>query len=317
MEEKMKRVRVLGLALMLTACCATAVYAGGKREADAGSGKRVFGLTYWAASDFFETIANTVKEAAAARGDEVIIIEAQQDNLRQLNIIDDFITRGVDAVFLNPVDRDAIRPALINLKNAGIPIINFDTSVADLSLVDSYIASDNVGAGVLCAEAINARFPEGGEIAILDYPANSACLDRTEGFMKNIRANFRVVDQFDAQGKPDPGLEKATDILTAHPNLKAIFCVNDQCGMGAFGAIRAANSNVVVVGVDGAPESKNVIVNNTQFIGTAAQSPIAIGRKCAEVAYNLLEGKPYEKEFYVPTFWINKDNAAQYLNTWQ
>ena len=313
----MKRFRIAGVVLALIAFSTATLTATGTADSGKKSGKRVFGLTYWAASDFFETIANTVKAAAEANGDEVIIIEAQQDNLKQLNIIEDFITRGVDAVFLNPVDRDAIKPALVNLRRAGIPVINFDTSVADLSYVSSYIASDNVGAGVLCAQAINKQFPAGGEIAILDYPANSACLDRTEGFMKTINKNFKIVDQFDAQGKPDPGLEKATDILTAHPNLKAIFCVNDQCGMGAFGAIRAANSKVVVVGVDGAPESKQVIVQGTQFIGTAAQSPIAIGKKSIEVAYNILAGKSYEKEFYVPTFWIDKNNAGKYLNSWQ
>lgn len=194
----------------------------------AADGGKTFGLTYWAASDFFETIAQTVTDEAAKNGDSTIVVDAQQDAQRQLDIIDDFIIRGVDAVFLNPVDRDAITPALIALKEAGIPVVNYDTSVARLDLVDSYVASDNYGAGVICAQDLNSRFPEGGEIAILDYPANSACLDRTQGFLDTINDNFTIVDQQDAQGKPDPGLEKATDTLTAHPDLKAIFCVNDQ-----------------------------------------------------------------------------------------
>lgn len=323
----MKFFRALSVVLILAVCGPAGLAAQGGKDTGNGAssgaavkakkGKRVFGFTYWAASDFFETIGQTVKTIAESNGDEVIIIEAQQDNLKQLNIIDDFITKKVDAVFLNPVDRNAIKPALIALKKAGIPVINFDTSVADLSYVDSYIASDNAGAGVLCAKALNDKFAEGGDIAILDYPANSACLDRTNGFMKTINKNFRVVDQFDAQGKPGPGLEKATDILTAHPNLRAIFCVNDQCGMGAYGAVKAANSKVVIVGVDGAPEAKQVIGQGAQYIGTAAQSPKAIGKKCAEVAYNILAGKPYEKTFYVPTFWIDMSNVKNYMDSWQ
>ena len=113
----MKKLRIAGVVLALIAFGTATLTATGTADS-AKRGKRVFGLTYWAASDFFETIANTVKAAAEANGDEVIIIEAQQDNLKQLNIIEDFITRGVDAVFLNPVDRDAIKPALVNLRKA-------------------------------------------------------------------------------------------------------------------------------------------------------------------------------------------------------
>lgn len=310
----MKKKFVVGCLVLLVAI--GGLFANGAKEA-AQKQHRVFGYTYWAASDFFETIGQQIKEIAESNGDQCIIIDAQQNNQRQLDIIDDFIVRGVDLVFLNPVDRDGIKPALIALKDAGIPVVNFDTSVADLDLVNSYIASDNIGAGRICAKALNTAFPEGGEIAILDYPANSACLDRTQGFLEVMNPNFKIVAQLDAQGKPGPGLEQATDILTAHPNLKAIFCVNDQSGMGAYGAVVEANSSVLIYGVDGAPESKEVIAQGTQYAGTAAQSPKQIGVKCAEVAYNILEGKPYEKEFFVPTFLIDVSNAKNYLGFWQ
>ncbi len=276
-----------------------------------------FGYTYWAASDFFLTIGEAIKAEAEKNGDSCVIIDAQQDNQKQLDIIDDFIAQGMDLVFLNPVDRDAIQPALVALEEAGIPVINFDTSVADLSKVSCYIASDNVSAGVIMAEAMNAQFPNGGDIAILDYPANSACLDRVTGFMQTINDNFNIVAQQDAQGKPDPGLEKATDILTANPNLLAIFCVNDQSGMGAYGAVVQQNSGVLVYGVDGAPEAKAAIAEEGQYAATAAQSPKQIGAKCAEVGYQLINGQPYEKEFYVPTFTIDPSNVNQYLDGWQ
>lgn len=291
------------------------VFAAGKNELQ--SDQKIFGYTYWAASDFFETIGESIKTIAEENGDTCIIIDAQQDNQRQLDIIDDFIVRGVDVVFLNPVDRNGIKPALIALKAAGIPVVNLDASVADLDLVNSYIASDNVGAGIISAEALNASFPEGGDIAILDYPANSACLDRIEGFLKTINSNFTIVSQFDAQGKPGPGLEKATDILTAYPNLKAFFCVNDQSGMGAYGAVVEANADTLIFGVDGAPESKEVIAKGTQYAGTAAQSPKTIGQKSVEVAYKILAGEPYQKEFLVPTFLIDKNNVTEYLGFWQ
>ena len=57
------------------------------------------------------------------------------------------------------------------MKEAGIPVVNFDTAVSNLDLVGSYVATDNYQAGVQCAEAMIKDLPDGGEIAVLDYPA--------------------------------------------------------------------------------------------------------------------------------------------------
>ena len=277
-----------------------------------------FGYTYWAASDFFSTIGESMQEIAEENGDEVIIVDAQQDQAKQIGIIEDFITQGVAGVFLNPVDREGIEPALDMLNEAGIPIVNVDTSVASLDKIDSYVASDNKGAGVLCGEKLVELIPDGGEIAILDYPANSACLDRTEGFLEAIEGKgFEIVDQQDAQGKPDPGLEKTQDILQAHPDLVAIFAVNDQCGQGAYAAINEAGSSCIVLGVDGSPEGKEYIAEGGAFVATAAQSPKKIGVNSIETMYAILAGEEFETDIAVPTFIIDASNVEEYMDGWQ
>ena len=106
--------------------------------ADTKEGGHKFGYTYWAASDFFSTIGDTLTEIAKENGDEVIVVDAQQDQSKQISIIEDFITQGVDAVFLNPVDREGIEPALDMLAEANIPVVNIDTAVANLDKVKSY-----------------------------------------------------------------------------------------------------------------------------------------------------------------------------------
>lgn len=167
--------------------------------ADTKEGGHKFGYTYWAASDFFSTIGDTLTEIAKENGDEVIVVDAQQDQSKQISIIEDFITQGVDAVFLNPVDREGIEPALDMLAEANIPVVNIDTAVANLDKVKSYVASDNYGAGVQCAEKLIELVPDGGEVAILDYPANSACVDRVNGFTDTIKdKGYTIVAQQDA-----------------------------------------------------------------------------------------------------------------------
>lgn len=285
---------------------------------ETATGGRKFGYTYWAASDFFSTIGETMQEIAEANGDEVIIVDAQQDQAKQISIIEDFITQGVSAVFLNPVDREGIEPALDMLNEAGIPIVNVDTSVASIEKIDSYVASDNYGAGVLCAEKMIELIPDGGEIAILDYPANSACLDRVKGFTDTIEGKgFTVVAQQDAEGKPDPGLEKTQDILQANPDIVAIFGCNDQCAQGAYAAVNEAGSKAIILGVDGSPEGKEYIQEGGAFVATAAQSPKKIGEDSINTAYAILNGESFETEIAVPTFIIDASNVKDYLDGWQ
>lgn len=299
---------IVGSALAMTLALGMSVHAEGLK----------FGYTYWAASDFFSTIGESMQEIAAENGDEVIIVDAQQDQAKQIGIIEDFITQGVAGVFLNPVDREGIEPALEMLNEAEIPIVNVDTSVASLEKVDSYVASDNYGAGVLCAEKLIELVPDGGDIAILDYPANSACLDRTAGFLDTIEGlDYNIVDQQDAEGKPDPGLAKTQDILQAHPDMVAIFCVNDQCGQGAYAAINEAGASTIVLGVDGSPEGKEYIAEGGAFVATAAQSPKKIGVNSIETMYAILNGEDFETEIAVPTFIIDADNVEEYMDGWQ
>lgn len=287
----------------------------------AAEGGKTFGVTYWIESDFFKTVADSITQAAEADGNKTVVVDAQQDSTKQIQIIEDFIAQDVSAVFLNPVDRDAVAPALQKLKEAGIPVINFDSSVANLELVDAYVATDNVQAGELCGESMIKDFPDGGQIAILNYPANSACLDREEGFMKTIEGKgFEVVATFDAEGTVEKGQNITSDILQAHPDIVAIFSINDQAGMGAYAACTTSGADVAIYGVDGAPEAKQVIAKEGSIYKmTAAQSPIKIGTNCYEVAKTILGGqKPEQFQIDVPAFTIDSSNIKDYLNAgWQ
>ena len=182
-------------------------------------------------------------------------------------------------------------------------------------------STDNYQAGALCAEAMIEDFPDGGEIAVLDYPANNACNDREQGFLDTIEGKgFDVVATFDAEGTVEKGQTITSDIIQANPDIKAIFSINDQAGMGAYAALTTAGKEVYVYGVDGAPEAKKVIAkDNSIYRMTAAQSPITIGKECYKAAKTLIAGeKPEEFEVDVPAFAIDSSNIDEYLDAdWQ
>jgi len=324
-ESSMKKrnglLLVMVLIVVLLAGCANKAAEKGKAEdKDSDKSKRVYGVTYWIESDYFKTMADSLTECAEADGATTIVVDAAQDTTKQIQIIEDFIARDVDAVFLNPVDKEAVEPGLRKLKEANIPVINFDAAVKNMDLVDAFVATDNKQAGELCGEAIVKDFPDGGKIAVLNFPANSAGLEREEGFLEVIEGKgFEIVATFDAEGTVELGQEIMSDILQAHPDVDAVFGINDQCAMGAYAAITTAGKDVSIYGVDGNPEAKKVISQNGIYKMSAAQSPIKMGQESYRIAKSILDGDDsVEDRVEIPAFTIDNSNIQDYLDQeWQ
>lgn len=279
----------------------------------------VFGFTEWISCSFFDAVYEPLEEIILANGDKVIHSEGQADATYQAGVVEDFIAQGVDLVFYNPVDAEATQPVLQQLQEAGIKVVNFDSAVSDLSMVDAFVGTDNYKAGQLAGEQLVADFPDGGDIAVLDYPANTAAVDRANGFLDAIEGHgFNIVAQLDGKGSTETALSQAEDILQANPNLVAFFGINDDSALGAYAAVSAANEDVAIYGVNGSPEGKEKVAENGIFKATAAQSVINMGKESAEVAYKILKGEEYEKDIYIEPILINQDNVADYLDAdWQ
>lgn len=269
---------------------------------------------------FFQVLEKSIRTEVEKNGDTLITTDPAMDVSKQIDQINDMITQGIDAIYLNPVDWEGIRPALVALKKANIPIINFDTEVKDIDYAASFIGSDNKNAGKVCGLDLVKRFPNGGKIVVLDSPTMNSVNDRISGFMEAINGkNFTIVAQQDAKGDLQTSMKITEDILQAHSDIVAIMGGNDPTALGALAACKAANlSKILIYGVDGSPDAKKEIANGSQLVGSGAQSPKQIGVKSVEVAYKVLKGESFDKKVPVETFLINKDNVAQYgTDAWQ
>ncbi|MDD3840475.1 MAG: sugar ABC transporter substrate-binding protein [Clostridia bacterium] len=294
----------------------------GDETKDKDKEQLTFGYTCMTMNNpFFIILEKSIRDKVEENGDVLITTDPAMDVSKQINQIEDLITQGIDAIFLNPVDWEGIRPALVALEEAGIPIINFDTEVKDMDFVTAYVGSDNKNAGRVCGEDLVSRFPDGGKIVVLDSPTMNSVNDRIEGFMEAIEGKgFEIVAQQDAKGDLQTSLKITEDILQAHPDILAIMGGNDPTALGALAACKAANlPDILIYGVDGSPEAKAEIASeDSQFVGSGAQSPISIGVQSVEVAYQILNGEPYEERTPVETFMINKDNVSEYgTDGWQ
>jgi len=303
----MKKILALVLALVLMMGC-SAMAAGNK-----------IGYTCMDGTNpFFVALEGAIREVVEANGDTLISLDPQNSNEKQISLIEDLVSQGIVACFVNPVDRDGIIAGLDILKNAGIPIFGFDTEVAVMEYLVSYAGSDNYNAGYVCGLDLIEKCPEGGNIIVLDSPTMQSVVDRTNGFLDAIKdKGFTVVSQIDCMGNQEQGNLNGTDALTANPDAVAIFGGNDPTALGAYAAAEAAGSKALIYGVDGSPDIKALIAEG-KVTGSGAQSPMNIGKTIAEVYYKWAAGETVEARYPIATFMINADNVAEFgTEGWQ
>jgi ribose transport system substrate-binding protein len=271
---------------------------------------------------FFVTIQNEIKKKVEENGDTLITTDPANKVSLQITQVEDMISQGIDAIFMNPAEADGIQPALDELKKAGIPIINFDTEVSKMGdYCFSYVGSDNYNAGKVCGEDLVKKCPNGGDIIVIDSPTMNSIVDRTSGFMDAIKGHgFKVVAQQDGKGNLQTSMGIVEDLLQSHGNVVAIFGGNDPTALGCLAAANAAGlKKTLVYGVDGSPDFKAELVKSDSLLeATGAQSPVNIADKSVEVLYKFLKGESVDSRYPIKTFLITKENVKEYgTDKWQ
>ena len=307
----MKKLFVLLLAVSLIIGSVCAAGAQGKR----------FAATYMTLNNpFFGVMDDAIRKAVEANGDTLVTLDPALDPVKQISQIEDIVAQGVDAIFLNPVDWQAVAPGLMAAHEAGIPIINVDAAVYDEDYVACIVASDNLAAGLVCAEDMLKRLPKGGKAVILGHPTTKTGIDRIANFKATIEKHpeFQIVAEDSSEGQLEIAMPKMENIIQAHPDMNVVMCVNDPTARGVIQALKAANmKGVLIYGVDGSPDAKKAIKEG-DMTGTAAQSPINIGKIGVEMAYKILAGEKVEKHIPVPVQLITIENVDSFgVDGWQ
>lgn len=282
---------------------------------------RKFGTTYMTMNNpYFKVIDNSIKEVVESNGDILISRDPAQDQEKQNNQIQEMIDEGVSAIFLNPVDWKGVRPALIACKKAGIPVFNIDTYVYDEEYVTSIIASDNYLAGVQCAQDLMKKLPS-ADIVILDCPQMRSISQRVQGFKDTIatNGNYRVSYEESGGGELEVAMAVMNDIIKSGVSINVIMGGNDPSALGALAALQKnlRDEGVIIYGVDGSPDVKNMIKDGL-IEGTSAQRPSEMGSIAAQMAYDYLSGKKIDKEVVVPVSLVTKENLDKFdIDGWQ
>ncbi len=140
---------MLGLLALAVGCGAP------ENQPQPSAAHRTFAVTFQVMNNpFFPDLNQGILEVVEARGDKLITLDAQWNSMKQMNDISDMIQQPVDGLFINPVNWEGIEGSLRRAKDRGIPCIIVDAPASNADLALSTVASDNVKAGRLAAEAL-------------------------------------------------------------------------------------------------------------------------------------------------------------------
>jgi ABC-type sugar transport system substrate-binding protein len=206
---------------------------------------------------FFATMEDAAKAYAAANpGVEIVFGQGASatDIEGQIALIESMVTQGVQGIALTPVD-PTVAPALDKAIEAGVKIVLMDNNIPDWEGRTALATTDNYNAGKIAGEHLKTLLKDGDTIGILEgVPGVPALDDRVNGMLEGLQGvNVEIVGRGGTNCTEELGLNVAQDLLTANPELKAIYAA---CGPPAAGAAKAienagiAPDNIVLVGFD-------------------------------------------------------------------
>lgn len=199
--------------------------------------------------------ANTddIKAAAEEYGVELQFTSAEGDQAKQIASIKTFITQGVDLIAFSPVVETGYEAVLQEADAAGIPVILTDRSVqADPSLYKTFIGSDFILEGQKAGEWALEEFKDADTVKYVQLEGTTGAApanDRAEGWLDVVggEAKFEQLATQTGNFTRDDGKKVMEGFLSAYPDIDLVYAHNDDMGLGAIEAIKAAGK---VPGVD-------------------------------------------------------------------
>lgn len=292
-------ILVLGLALLMPAF---------------GAGKILIGLAA-PNLDFIYNVFlfNSLKDAAAKAGVDVLMMDAANDASKQLSEVQTMLSRGVDAVIIEIVDTKTGGPFYKLCKAAKVPLVGLCREFPEN---DVYIGSDSADAGTtqmqMLAKAMNRR----GNIGILmGFIGNSDQVARTD-FNKKELANYpnmKVVREDAADWDRAKALSVVQNWISSGIKLDGISANNDEMAIGAILAYEAAGKPLpAIAGIDAIPDALKLVKEGKLKL-TLYQNPIAQGQGALDAALKLVKGQSVPKKINIPFEPVTVENIDQYL----
>lgn len=214
------------------------------------------------ANEFFVNMAIGAERHQAERANYELIINGirnESDLAQQVTLVDQMISRGVDAIVIAPADSQALVPALARASAAGIVIINIDNRLEpkvleeyDLSI--PFIGPSNRAGAKMVGDFALQNVAAGSKVAILEGITSAVnSIERRTGFEDAITdAGMDLVTLQSAEWDQTKAAQVMAGILSQYPDLDVILAANDNMALGAASAVSMARreKEIVIAGFD-------------------------------------------------------------------
>lgn len=276
------------------------------------------GYANMADSDVF-VLARKTAVISSAEGSNIDLqfSDANADIQRQLDQMDIFISKKVNALVVVPVDSTGVIPGIKKANAANIPVICLGIKGGDGDFI--FVGSQNYDAGYMQGELYAKLLPPNAKVLYLAGTAGmDHSRDRRNGFndavKKANRTDIQILADMDGDYVRATAMRITEDWIQTFPQFDGIIAANDQMALGAVEALKAANrlQGVLVSGIDGIAEATQAVKDGI-MVQTVLQNAPGQGTACVEILKKIANGESVENEIFVPFESITKDNVDQYL----
>jgi ribose transport system substrate-binding protein len=280
----------------LTGCAAPAEGGGGDDTPTVAYFAPSLGIGYW------QNVGYGVESQAKELGMNYVSYDANNSEAQQLANMNTAVTAGVDAIVIGPVSSNSVPPLLAIAKENGIPVafagIGPDASQTDFT---SSVTANNEDTGkaeatFLC-EAAQAN--GGSKVGMLSLPQDR---ENAQKYLKGAQAAFddlgcELVQVLQTDGLTvQEAVTQTNDLLTAHPDISAIYGMYDEAGIGAVQVLeeRGLLEDVVVATADGSPATVK-LVRDGKLDALFLQEAVGQGIDATTQVHNALTGESTEQ----------------------
>ncbi|WP_245331160.1 sugar ABC transporter substrate-binding protein [Mesorhizobium sophorae] len=249
---------------------------------------------------FYSTMEDAAKKYAAAHPEIELVTgqgQAATDIEGQIALIESMITQGVKGLAITPVD-PTVAPALDKAVAAGIKVVLVDNSIPDWKGQTALVSTNNLNGGKIAGEYLKTVLKSGDKVGILQgVPGVPALDDRVTGMMEGLGdVKIDVVGKGATNCTLELGTSVTEDILTANPDLKAIY---SACGPPIPGAVKSisnagiANDKIILVGFDACCGEIEAIKSGAED-ASVAQFPTKMGELGIDTVVKAIRGEAVE-----------------------
>lgn len=259
----------------------------------------------------------SIRDAAAEVGAELVVTNANNELPKQINDIQDMLNQGIEILIIAPVNSDGLDPALQAAQDQGVPVVTIDRKITNESCSDylTFLGSDFVEQGERAADALADITGGEANVAILLGPSGNNVTDgRANGFKDRVEAEhpgITIAAEQTANASRSEGQEVTAQLLQSNPDIDAVYAFNDESGLGAMTAISEAGmvpgEDVVIVSIDGTRNAVEAIVAGSY--NAVIESNPRFGPLVFETLQRFYDGEAIPEDLIIEDGEYTQENA--------